>query len=98
MSAERWIPARTISQRQRCDFCGCDIPRAKPGNTTGSRGTKAWFNPDRRVWECCDCRSEGFRAEAEREKLDEARRASAAQVNTEQGGNNGQGTLFERHD
>jgi len=71
--AERWTPVRFVANAQRCDFCGCDIPRAKPGNTVGTRGTKAWWNPDRKVWECLGCRTEGFRAEEERAKLDQER-------------------------
>ncbi|HEY6108670.1 MAG TPA: hypothetical protein VIV56_07185 [Gemmatimonadales bacterium] len=51
MNRERWTPARYIAVDQVCDFCWAVIPRARPGNKAGTRGTKAWFNPDRKVWE-----------------------------------------------
>lgn len=76
----RWVPARMdpnrYDNRRRfsCDFCWEEIPRDKPGSSRGTRGTKAWYNPARRVYECLGCRSEGFRAEEVRERMDAERR------------------------
>lgn len=75
MSRERWTPARFVPEGVVCDFCWQDIPKASPGHKSGTRGTKAFYNPDRAVWESMGCRLEGSRAEGEREKLDDARRA-----------------------
>jgi hypothetical protein len=77
IAREQWTPVRYVRFPQRCDFCWETIPRCKPGNSTGTRGTKAYFNAVRRVWECIACRQEGFRAEAERERMDEARAREA---------------------
>lgn len=63
---ERWNPVRWIKRTQRCDFCWDMILRGVPGNRPGDSGTKAWYNPDRNVWECLGCRTEGFRAEGVR--------------------------------
>jgi hypothetical protein len=62
----RWTPARYVHAHQRCWFCGAHIPRATPGRTTGTRGTKAFFNTAFRLWECCDCRAEATRADLAR--------------------------------
>jgi hypothetical protein len=65
-----WVAVRYVAQSQRCDFCWQRIPKGSPGNRTGERGTKAWYNAKRRVWECMGCRTEGFRAEEAREAMD----------------------------
>ena len=75
MSRENWTPIRYVTAAVNCDFCGVLIPRCKPGTTKGTRGTKAWRSNVRGVWECLCCRSEGFRAESERDKIDDANRA-----------------------
>jgi hypothetical protein len=63
-------PVRWIHQAQTCHLCWNGIPRGKPGTTTGSRGTKAFFLPDAilrdaltkqpilgpGLWECLECR------------------------------------------
>ena len=59
-----WMPTRTIAHDQECSFCGRTIRRAHPGNTTGTRGTKAYYNAMLREWECIDCRQEALRAHA----------------------------------
>ena len=58
-----WTPARYIAHDTRCHLCGADIARTKPGATTGTRGTKAFFNATLGLFECMDCRLEGTRAE-----------------------------------
>jgi hypothetical protein len=66
-----WVPVRYVKNEVRCDFCGRRIPKGAPGNSTGTRGTRCWWNMLRRVYECLDCRTEGFRAEEARAKIDE---------------------------
>lgn len=61
--SETWIPLRYVPAATWCWFCGAFIPRAKPGTTTGTRGTKAWLCREREVLECFECRSEAMRAE-----------------------------------
>ena len=61
--AEKWTPARHVPTGVYCDFCNCWIRKASPGNSTGSRGTKAWYNAYRKVWECLGCRTEAMRAD-----------------------------------
>lgn len=63
LESQGWIPARTIRFEVKCRFCGVRIPRCKPGSSTGDRGTKAWFNPSSREWECLSCHDELTRAE-----------------------------------
>ena len=58
---------RHVYKTARCSFCGFDIPRGLPGTTTGSRGTKAYFNAQLGEWECIGCRQEALRAQAARE-------------------------------
>jgi len=58
-----WTPARYITFDQVCHFCGAEIPRAKPGTTTGTRGTKAYINVALGLYECMPCRWEATRAE-----------------------------------
>ena len=60
---EEWLPIRTINQEQVCWFCGFVIPKGRPGATTGTRGTKAWWFRAKDTWECLGCRSEAVRAE-----------------------------------
>lgn len=69
-----WTPARYIDKSQKCDFCWNAIVRCKPGNTTGTRGTKAWYNAALGIWECLACRSEGMRAEEARAAIDQSKR------------------------
>jgi hypothetical protein len=64
--SETWVPIRTVYAWTYCWFCGTLIAKAKPGSTTGTRGTKAWWCKERDVLECLDCRSEGMRAEEAR--------------------------------
>lgn len=71
--ATYWIPVRHVRQAQECDFCWCRIPKASPGHTSGSRGTKAYYNPVLRIWECCECR----RLAAERDERVERLRLGA---------------------
>jgi hypothetical protein len=59
---ETWIPMRTVYASTWCWFCGAFIAKGKPGNTTGTRGTKAWWCRERDVCECLECRSEAIRA------------------------------------
>ena len=58
-----WTPVRFIRDPQVCAFCWQIIPNGRPGSTTGSRGTKAWYCPEHRVYECLGCRSEATDAE-----------------------------------
>jgi len=60
--SETWVPIRTVYMNTYCWLCGDLIPRAKPGCTTGTRGTKAWWCKERDVCECTGCRSEAMRA------------------------------------
>lgn len=62
-----WTPVRFVSHDRVCSFCGFTIRRASPGNTTGTRGTKAYCNNLLREWECIGCRQEALRAAAARE-------------------------------
>ena len=68
-----WTPVRFVHQPQRCQFCWEVIPRAKPGTTTGTRGTKAFYNAALQVWECMKCREEATRADLARQAELEAR-------------------------
>jgi hypothetical protein len=54
---EKWIPLRYVREDQVCWFCGREIPRAKPGNRVGERGTKAWWWKEPNVYECLGCRT-----------------------------------------
>ncbi len=71
-----WIPARFVRRSQVCAFCRSSISPARPGSTTGTRGTKAWFNPATGEWECLECHEEASRAEAARQRELDIRRAS----------------------
>jgi hypothetical protein len=51
-----WMPVRFVSKQQVCDFCWGFIPPQKPGTSTGSRGTKAYYCPGLGIWECIPCR------------------------------------------
>jgi len=64
--AERWTPVRHVPAGVACDFCRNGIPAGSPGRRAGERGTRAWYNAHRRVYECIGCRSEAFRADAAR--------------------------------
>lgn len=66
--AEQWIPVRWVKKAVRCDFCRSNIPAGKPGTTTGSRGTKAWYCRHRNIFECLGCRSEAMRADTARKE------------------------------
>lgn len=61
--AEQWTPVRHVPHGVTCDFCWYEIPAGSPGRRKGERGTRAWYNAHRRVWECLGCRSEAFRAD-----------------------------------
>lgn len=61
--SETWVPIRTVYADTVCWFCGTEIPKGKPGSSTGSRGTKAWWCKERDVCECLPCGSERLRAE-----------------------------------
>ena len=65
---EEWTPIRHLRTAQRCDFCWRTIQPFKPGTVKGDRGTKAYYQPERRVFECMSCHAELERAEAAREK------------------------------
>jgi len=69
MTEELWTPVRYVHQPQTCDFYWSRIAPGKPGSTTGTRGTKAWFCQSRNVWECLECRSEATRAQIARESI-----------------------------
>lgn len=58
-----WTPVRYVREPQLCSLCLNAIPAGKPGATTGSRGTRAWFCAEHRVWECLACRSAAVDAE-----------------------------------
>lgn len=60
---EQWTPVRYVREPQRCDFCWQTIRAGSPGTRTGERGTKAYYNATRRVWECLECRTEGTRVQ-----------------------------------
>ena len=59
-----WTPVRYVHHNQECSFCGAPIARAAPGGTTGTRGTKAYYNRLTGEWECIPCRQEAQRAAA----------------------------------
>lgn len=59
-----WTPARYVHAPQVCSFCGCTIPAGAPGTTTGTRGTRAYFNGLLKVWECMGCHQEALRAQS----------------------------------
>jgi hypothetical protein len=61
--AERWSPVRFVPRGVTCGFCRVDIPAGSPGRTRGTRGTRAYYNAHRRIYECIGCRTEGIRAE-----------------------------------
>ena len=62
-SPEPWTPARYIRFAQICESCGSTIAVQSPGTSTGTRGTKAFFSPLRRAWQCLHCRTELCRCE-----------------------------------
>lgn len=62
-------PVRFIRFPQTCRFCWRDIPPGRPGTRTGERGTKAYFDPTTREWECIPCHDELTRANLAREAL-----------------------------
>jgi hypothetical protein len=66
-----WTPVRTVSYHQACHFCGAGIPKDRPGATTGTRGTKAFYNRGLNLWECMACRVEATRAELARQEARE---------------------------
>lgn len=72
-----WTPSRYVKHDQQCDFCWNRIPRSKPGSTSGTRGTKAFYNAAFNIWECWPCRQEAARADEAREALDQGRRRAA---------------------
>jgi hypothetical protein len=45
LHTEGFRPVRYVAARQRCHFCFGAIPKASPGSSKGTRGTKAWFDP-----------------------------------------------------
>ena len=63
---EVWTPVRYVQRQEVCDFCWNFIPPGSPGRSTGSRGTRAWYNPALDIWECLACRSEAMRADMAR--------------------------------
>ena len=64
--AEQWTPVRYVPHVVTCDFCWYDIQPGSPGRRKGERGTRAWYNAHRRVWEHLGCRSDAFRADIAR--------------------------------
>lgn len=60
--AEKWIPVRFLRQAVVCSFCRCTVWAGSPGHTTGTRGTRVWWNQWRNEYECMPCRSEAVRA------------------------------------
>jgi len=64
LHTEGFRPVRYVAVRQRCHFCFGVIPKASPGSSKGTRGTKAWFDPGTGLWECLPCHEEGSRADA----------------------------------
>lgn len=68
----RWTPVRYVEKSQTCTFCGFEILKASPGNTIGTRGTKAYFNSLTREWECIPCRNEAVRAQIARDNAGRA--------------------------
>ena len=69
---ELWNPARYIMQSQVCVDCGIRIPKASPGTSSGTRGTKAFFSPDRKAWRCEACMEDASKCDLARETLREA--------------------------
>lgn len=67
-----WIPARYVHADVPCSFCGFTIFACAPGNKTGTRGTKAYFNSMLNWWECIPCRQEALRAHGAQLELDNA--------------------------
>lgn len=71
MSArDNWTPVRFVPGEVPCSFCLRKIPRGAPGSSKGTRGTKAYWCSDRKVWECVACRAEGVRAEIVQDEQD----------------------------
>jgi hypothetical protein len=75
---EVWIPIRFVREEVRCWFCHARIPKASPGSTTGTRGTKAWWDKATNRWECLPCHDEGTRAQIARDELDDLKRGTGA--------------------
>ena len=71
-----WTPVRYVRVAQVCSFCGHTIPAGSPGSTTGTRGTKAYYNAVLNVWECIGCRQEALRALGAQLEMDNPRRVA----------------------
>lgn len=63
---DQWRPVRFVREPQQCYLCWVRIPKASPGAKSGTRGTKAFYEPNLRLWECLGCREEQGRAELAR--------------------------------
>jgi hypothetical protein len=69
--AELWTPVRFVRSIQTCSFCFEEIPTGSPGNSTGTRGTRAYYCARRSAWLCLACKSEYTRSDIAREEEDE---------------------------
>lgn len=56
MTDLHWTPVRFVRQQVECACCWEIIPAGKPGTTTGTRGTKAYYCAQTREFECMRCR------------------------------------------
>jgi len=59
-----WTPVRYVNAPQRCASCGRYIPKGSPGNSAGTRGTRAYFCRERNTWNCIPCRQEAYALDA----------------------------------
>jgi hypothetical protein len=73
-SEEPWTAVRYVRDNQLCGDCGVSIPRGSPGAGTGSRGTRAYYQPQRHVWQCLACGTDRTRTELARFECSGCRR------------------------
>lgn len=52
---EEWRHAREHLRDEVCELCWKPIPKFTPGHTSGTRGTKAFYEPVLRLWRHREC-------------------------------------------
>lgn len=95
----KWTPVRYLAHDAVCGFCRVMIFKGSPGRTTGTRGTRCWWNAYWREYECLGCRSEAMRADTAWQDQQDAMRqavgAGAPALNPSREGFVGSSDLFE---